>query len=58
MMFVGRALLGVLAARLGAPRVLACAVGSVPVGVLLMTLPGPAFVAVIGVMFLVLADLR
>ena len=55
MMFVGRALLGLLAARLGAARVLAGAVASVPVGALLMTLPGPAFVAVVGIMFLGLA---
>jgi fucose permease len=55
MMFVGRGLLGMLAARLGAARVLAGAVASVPLGALLMTLPGPAFVAVIGIMFLGLA---
>ena len=55
MMFVGRALLGMVAARLGAARVLAWAVASVPVGALLMTLPGPAFVAVVGMMTLGLA---
>ena len=55
MMFIGRALLGMLAARLGASRVLAGAVASVPVGALLMTLPGPGFVAVAGMMILGLA---
>lgn len=55
MMFVGRALLGMVAARLGAARVLAWAVASVPAGALLMTLPGPAFVAVVGMMVLGLA---
>ena len=55
MMFVGRALLGMVAARIGAARVLAWAVASVPVGALLMTLPGPAFVAVVGMMTLGLA---
>jgi fucose permease len=55
MMFAGRAVLGLLAARLGASRVLAGAVASVPVGALLMTLPGPAFVAVVGMMILGLA---
>lgn len=55
MMFVGRALLGMVAARLGAARVLAWAVACVPVGALLMTLPGPAFVAVVGMMVVGLA---
>ena len=36
MMFVGRALLGLVAARLGAARVLAWAVASVPAGALLV----------------------
>jgi len=44
-----------VAARLGAARVLAWAVASVPAGALLMTLPGPAFVAVVGMMVLGLA---
>jgi fucose permease len=55
MMFTGRGLLGPLAARLGASRVLAGAVASVPLGALLMTLPGPAPVAVAGMMALGLA---
>jgi fucose permease len=55
MMFIGRAVLGMLAARLGASRVLAGAVASVPVGALLMTLPGPGFVAVVGMTILGLA---
>jgi len=36
MIFVGRALLGLVAARLGAARVLAWAVASVPAGALLV----------------------
>lgn len=55
MMFVGRALLGPVAGRLGAARVLGGAVASVPVGALLMAIPGPAYVAVGGMMFLGLA---
>lgn len=55
MMFAGRGLLGPLAARLGAARVLALAVGCVPLGALLMALPGPAPVAVAGMMVLGLA---
>jgi fucose permease len=55
MMFVGRMLLGVLAARLGASRVLAGAVASVPVAALVMAVPGPAFVAAAGMMLLGLA---
>ena len=55
MMFAGRTLLGLLAGRLGASRVLAGAVASVPLGALLMAVPGPAFVAVAGMMVLGLA---
>lgn len=55
MMFAGRGLLGPLAARMGAVRVLAWAVASVPLGALLMTLPGPAPVAVAGMVMLGLA---
>ncbi|HKN97731.1 MAG TPA: hypothetical protein VJX10_11480, partial [Pseudonocardiaceae bacterium] len=55
MLVVGRGLLGVLAGRIGARRVLAWAVGTVPVGALLMAVPGPAFVAVAGLLVLGLA---
>jgi fucose permease len=55
MMFAGRVLLGMVAGRLGAARVLAWAVGCVPLGALLMTVPGPAFAAVAGMMLLGLA---
>jgi fucose permease len=56
MMFAGRGLLGLLAARLGPARVLAGAVAGVPAGALLMTLPGPPAVAVAGLMILGLAS--
>lgn len=52
MMFIGRALLGALAERFGAGRVLAGAIACVPLGALLMTVPGPALVAVAGMMVL------
>jgi fucose permease len=55
MMFAGRALLGPVAERAGASRVLAIAVASVPAGALLMAVPGPAAVAVAGMMLLGLA---
>ena len=55
MMFAGRALLGPVAERAGASRVLAVAVACVPFGALLMALPGPAAVAVAGMMVLGLA---
>jgi len=55
MMFAGRGLLGLLAARLGPARVLAVAVAGVPAGALLMTVPGPVPVAVAGMMLLGLA---
>lgn len=54
-MVVGRASLGVLAGRIGARRVLTWAIGTVPVGALLMAVPGPAFVAVAGLIVLGLA---
>jgi fucose permease len=54
-MVVGRASLGVLAGRIGARRVLAWAIGTVPVGALLMAVPGPPFVAVAGLIVLGLA---
>ena len=54
-MFIGRMLLGPLAARLGASRVLAGAVTAVPLGALLTALPAPAPVAVAGMMLLGLA---
>jgi fucose permease len=55
MMFVGRVVLGPVAERAGASRVLAVAVVGVPLGALLMAVPGPAFVAVAGMMLLGLA---
>ena len=55
MMFVGRAVLGLVAERIGSARVLGGGVVGVTVGAALMTVPGPAFVAVIGMMTLGLA---
>lgn len=55
MMFAGRAVLGWVAERLGPSRLLAGAVASVPLGALLMTVPGPPLVAVAGMMALGLA---
>jgi fucose permease len=47
-MLAGRAVLGPVAERVGAPRVLGIAVAGVAAGAALMTVPGPAFLAVIG----------
>jgi fucose permease len=55
MMVTGRVLLGPLAARLGPSRVLGGAVAGVPLGALLMTVPGPPFAAITGMMVLGLA---
>lgn len=55
MMFAGRAVLGPVAERAGASRVLALAVAGVPAGALLMAVPGPGLVAVAGMMLLGLA---
>lgn len=55
MMFVGRVLLGPVAQRTGASRVLALAVAGVPCGALLMALPLPGGFAVAGMMTLGLA---
>jgi fucose permease len=55
MMFAGRLALGPVAERTGAPRVLAVSVVGVPAGALLMAVPGPAFVAIAGLMLLGLA---
>ena len=55
MMFVGRAVLGPVAERVGSGRVLSSAVVGVTVGAAVMTLPGPGVVAVIGMMTLGLA---
>jgi fucose permease len=55
MMFAGRALLGPVAERAGAARVLAAAVAMVPAGAALMALPGSAAVAIAGMMLLGLA---
>jgi fucose permease len=55
MMFAGRALLGPVAERAGASRVLAAAVAGIPVGALLMAVPAPSFLAVAGMLFLGLA---
>jgi fucose permease len=55
MIFAGRAVLGTVAQRAGASRVLAVAVACVPFGALLMALPGPGAVPVAGMMVLGLA---
>jgi fucose permease len=55
MMFVGRAVFGPLAERVGQGRVLTAAVGGVSLGAALMTLPGPGLLAVVGMMTLGLA---
>jgi len=55
MMFLGRIVLGTLAERVGASRVLAAAVGGLAVGAAVMAVPGPGFVAVLGLMTLGLA---
>ena len=55
MMFLGRIILGALAERTGASRVLAAAVGGLAVGAAVMAVPGPPFVAVLGLMTLGLA---
>jgi fucose permease len=55
MMFAGRALLGPVAERAGASRVLAIAIAGVPAGALLMTVPGSAALSVAGMMLLGLA---
>ena len=55
MMFAGRAALGPVAERAGAPAVLAAAVAGIPVGAALMTVPAPGFVAVAGMLLLGLA---
>jgi fucose permease len=54
-MFAGRAVLGPVAERVGPARVLGSAVGGVAVGATLMTVPGPGFLAVIGMTALGLA---
>lgn len=55
MMVAGRLVLGPVAERLGAARVLAAAVAGVPLGAALMAVPGPAVVAVTGLLLLGLA---
>jgi fucose permease len=55
MMFAGRALLGPVAERAGAARVLAVAIAGIPVSAVLMAVPAPAFVAVAGLLLLGLA---
>jgi len=55
MMFVGRAVIGPVAERVGPGRVLGCAVVGVSFGAVLMTLPAPGLVAVIGMMTIGLA---
>lgn len=55
MMFVGRAVFGPVAERAGAGRVLSGAVAGVVLGALLMALPGPSSLAVIGMMVVGLA---
>ena len=55
MMFVGRAVLGPVAQRVGAHRVLAAGVVGVPLGAAVMALPGPGLVGVVGLMIVGLA---
>jgi MFS family permease len=55
MMFAGRLVLGPVAERLGPSRVLGWAVAGVAAGAALMTVPGPALLAVAGLMTLGLA---
>ncbi len=55
MMFAGRAVLGPVAQRAGARRVLAWGVAGVPLGAAVMALPGPWFVPVLGLMIVGLA---
>jgi len=55
MMCVGRVVLGPVAERLGARRVLAAAVAGVPLGAAVMAVPGPGALAVAGLMLLGLA---
>jgi MFS family permease len=55
MMLAGRVVLGPVAERFGAGRVLAAAVAAVPAGAALVTVPGPAALAVAGLMILGLA---
>jgi fucose permease len=55
MMFAGRVVLGPVAERLVPTRVLAAAVAGVPLGAVLMAVPGPGALAVAGLMILGLA---
>ena len=55
MMFVGRVVLGPVAERVGAAGVLSCAVAGAAFGAALMVIPGPAIVAVVGMMTVGLA---
>jgi fucose permease len=55
MMFAGRAILGPVAQRVGAHRVLAGGVVGVPLGAAVMALPGPGLVGVVGLMIVGLA---
>lgn len=55
MMCAGRVVLGPVAERLGPSRVLAVAVAGVPLGAVLMAVPGPGALAVAGLMLLGLA---
>jgi fucose permease len=55
MMLAGRIVFGPVAQRVGAARVLALAAVGVPLAAALMTMPGPGFIAVTGMMALGLA---
>ncbi|MFE9887951.1 MFS transporter [Streptomyces scopuliridis] len=54
-MFIGRLVLGPVAERVGAARVLSCAVMGIAGGAAMMTLPGPAVLALAGMLLLGLA---
>lgn len=54
-MFIGRVILGPIAERVGAARVLSCAVGGIGGGAAMMALSGPAVLALAGMLVLGLA---
>ncbi|MBL1120597.1 MFS transporter [Streptomyces sp. 110] len=54
-MFIGRVILGPVAERVGASRVLSCAVAGIVGGAAMMALPGPALFSLLGMLILGLA---